>query len=50
MFGKEWRWGYGDGYDYVGLVLNVYRDWKSIDGGKDRVGIGRQMVGGLLME
>ena len=50
MFGREWRWRHGDGCGFVGLVLNVYHDWKSIDGGKDKVGIGRRMVGGLLMD
>ena len=47
MFGKEWRWRRGDGYGFVRLVLDVHNDWKSIDGGKDKVGIGRRMVGGL---
>ena len=30
--------------------MDVHHDWKSIDGGKDKVDIGRRMVGGLLME
>ena len=50
MFGKEWRWRRGDGYGFVRLVLDVNHDWKSIDGGKDKVGIGRRRVGGLLMD
>ena len=42
MFGKEWRWRRGDGYGFVRLVLDAHHDWKNIDGGEDKVGIGRQ--------
>ena len=50
MFDKEWRWRRGDGYGFVRLVLDAHHDWKNIDGGEDKVGIGRRVVGGLLMD
>ena len=50
MFGKEWRWRRNGGYGFVRLVLDAHHDWKNIDGGEDKVGIGRRVVGGLLMD
>ena len=50
MFGKEWRWRRDDGYGFVRLVLDAHHDWKNIDGGEDKVGIGKRMVGDLLMD
>ena len=50
MFGKEWRWRRDDGYGFVRLVLDAHHDWKNIDGGEDKVSIGRRTVGGLLMD
>ena len=36
---------------YAGqLVLDANRDWENIDGGEDKVGIGRRVVEDLLME
>ena len=50
MFGKGWRWKRNGGYGFVGLELDAHRDWENIDGGEDKVGIGRRVVEGLLME
>ena len=32
------------------LELGAHHGWENIDGGEDKVGIGKQVVGGLLME
>ena len=32
------------------LELGAHHGWKNIDGGEGKVGIGKQVVGGLLME
>ena len=50
MFGKGWRWRRNGGYGFVELELDAHRDWEDIDGGEDKVGIGRRVVEGLLME
>ena len=50
MFGEEWRWRRNGGYGFVKLELGAHRGWKNIDGGEDKVGIGKQVVEGLLME
>jgi len=50
MFGKEWCWRRNGGYGFVKLELGAHHGWKNIDGGKGKVGIGRQVVGDLLME
>ena len=49
MFGEEWRWRRNGGYGFVKLELGAHRDWENIDGGEDKVGIGRWVVEGLLM-
>ena len=50
MFGKEWRWWRDGDYGFVELELDAHRDWEDIGGGEDKVGIGRRVVEGLLME
>ena len=50
MFGEEWRWRRNSGYGFVKLELGAHRGWENIDGGEDKVGIGRRVVEGLLME
>jgi hypothetical protein len=50
MFGKERHWRRDGRYGFVGLKLDAHRDWENVDGGEDKVGIGRRVVEGLLME
>ena len=50
MFGKEWRWRRNGGYGFVKFELGVHHGWENIDGGEDKVGIGRRVIEGLLME
>ena len=50
MFGKEWCWRRNGGYGFVKLELGAHHGWENIDGDEDKVGIGKQVVGGLLME
>ena len=50
MFGKEWHWRRDGGYGFVKLELGAHHGWENIDGGEGKVGIGRRVVEGLLME
>jgi len=42
--GKDWRWRCGGDYGFVVMGSDAHCGWKSIGGGKGKVGIDRQVV------